>query len=79
MNQLDRILELTGRPGGGDLDAIGSPFAATMMESCSVTAAKRLAGESFGFLRVVRVEEFFGGGVGVRACVRACVYSIITT
>ena len=45
MNQLDRIMELTGRPGGSDLDAIGSPFAATMMESCSVTAAKRLAGE----------------------------------
>jgi hypothetical protein len=43
MNQLDRIMELTGRPSGDDLEAISSPFAATMMESCSVTQAKRLA------------------------------------
>ncbi|KAF8059424.1 erkB [Scenedesmus sp. PABB004] len=43
MNQLDRIMELTGRPCQEDLDAIQSPFAATMMESCSVTQAKRLA------------------------------------
>ncbi|KAF6266005.1 mitogen-activated protein kinase 5 [Scenedesmus sp. NREL 46B-D3] len=42
MNQLDRIMELTGRPCQEDLDAIQSPFAATMMESCSVTQAKRL-------------------------------------
>ncbi|WIA15961.1 hypothetical protein OEZ85_012702 [Tetradesmus obliquus] len=43
MNQLDRIMELTGRPCQEDLDAIQSPFAATMMESCSVTHAKRLS------------------------------------
>eukprot|EP00877_Chromochloris_zofingiensis_P003410 jgi/Chrzof1/1306/Cz10g02130.t1_MAPK5 len=43
MNQLDRIMELTGRPAQEDLDAIQSPFAATMMESCSVTQPKKLA------------------------------------
>ncbi|GBF98219.1 cell-cycle-assocaited kinase [Raphidocelis subcapitata] len=43
MNQLDRIMEATGRPSQEDLDAVSSPFAATMMESCSVTQAKRLA------------------------------------
>ncbi len=41
MNQLDRIMELTGRPAQDDLDTITSPFAATMMESCSVTHPKR--------------------------------------
>jgi hypothetical protein len=43
MNQLDRIMEVTGRPGPEDLEAISSPFAATMMESCSVTHAKKLS------------------------------------
>ena len=43
MNQLDRIMEATGRPSQADLDAVGSPFAATMMESCSVASARRLA------------------------------------
>lgn len=43
MNQLDRIMELTGRPSQEDLDAIQSPFAGTMMESCSVTQAKPIA------------------------------------
>ena len=33
MNQLDRILELTGRPSAEDVAAVGSPFAATMLES----------------------------------------------
>jgi mitogen-activated protein kinase 15 len=42
MNQLDRILELTGRPTQQDLDAVASPFAATMLESCSVTRAAKL-------------------------------------
>ncbi|KAK2077144.1 hypothetical protein QBZ16_004778 [Prototheca wickerhamii] len=32
MNQLDRILELTGRPSPEDVAAVGSPFAATMLE-----------------------------------------------
>ncbi len=33
MNQLDRILEVTGRPSAEDIDAIQSPFAATMLDS----------------------------------------------
>lgn len=33
MNQLDRILEITGRPSREDIEAIQSPFAATMLES----------------------------------------------
>ncbi len=42
MNQLDRIMELTGRPSAEDLESIQSPFAATMMESCSTMQAKRI-------------------------------------
>ena len=42
MNQLDRIMEFTGRPSQEDIEATDSPFAATMMESCTVTQAKRL-------------------------------------
>lgn len=33
MNQLDRIIEVTGRPSQDDIEAINSPFAATMLES----------------------------------------------
>ena len=33
MNQLDRIIEVTGRPTAEDIEAIKSPFAATMLES----------------------------------------------
>lgn len=33
MNQLDRIMEVTGRPTPEDIEAIKSPFAATMLES----------------------------------------------
>lgn len=40
MNQLDRIIELTGKPEPEDIDAVDSPFAATMMETCSVTKIK---------------------------------------
>jgi len=35
MNQLDKIMEITGRPIQEDVDAIQSPFAATMLESLS--------------------------------------------
>ncbi|GFR46034.1 hypothetical protein Agub_g7503 [Astrephomene gubernaculifera] len=42
MNQLDRIVEFCGRPAPGDVDAIDSPFATTMMDSCTVTQARRL-------------------------------------
>eukprot|EP00769_Ergobibamus_cyprinoides_P002463 gnl/Ergobibamus_cyprinoides/359.p2 GENE.gnl/Ergobibamus_cyprinoides/359~~gnl/Ergobibamus_cyprinoides/359.p2 ORF type:complete len:139 (+),score=70.47 gnl/Ergobibamus_cyprinoides/359:414-830(+) len=33
MNQLDKVIELTGRPSAEDIEAIKSPFAATMLES----------------------------------------------
>lgn len=33
MNQLDRIIEVVGRPTSEDIEAIMSPFAAHMLES----------------------------------------------
>jgi len=33
MNQLDRIIEVTGRPSTEDIESIRSPFAANMLES----------------------------------------------
>lgn len=42
MNQLDRIMEVTGRPSPEDIDAIKSPFAATMLESLSVSRPRPL-------------------------------------
>jgi mitogen-activated protein kinase 15 len=42
MNQLERIIEVTGRPSAADIDAIKSPFAATMLESIPPVAAKPL-------------------------------------
>ncbi len=37
MNQLDKIMELTGRPSDADLAAVNSPYGATMMESMSAS------------------------------------------
>merc|ERR1712010_360664 len=42
MNQLERIIEITGRPSAADIDAIKSPFAATMLESIPPTGTKPL-------------------------------------
>jgi len=42
MNQLDRIVEITGRPPSEDIEAINSPFAATMLESTPQSAPKSL-------------------------------------
>lgn len=42
MNQLDRIIEVTGRPSQDDIEAINSPFAATMLESLPPTQPTRL-------------------------------------
>eukprot|EP00933_Yihiella_yeosuensis_P062535 TRINITY_DN65509_c0_g1_i1.p1 TRINITY_DN65509_c0_g1~~TRINITY_DN65509_c0_g1_i1.p1 ORF type:complete len:484 (+),score=114.60 TRINITY_DN65509_c0_g1_i1:103-1554(+) len=42
MNQLDRIMEVTGRPTPDDVDAIKSPFAATMLESLPMSRPKPL-------------------------------------
>jgi len=42
MNQLDRIIEVTGRPNSEDIEAIKSPFAATMLENLPFTKPKSL-------------------------------------
>ena len=42
LNQLDRVMEVTGRPTQEDVDSINSPLAQTMLESLPPTKAKRL-------------------------------------
>merc|ERR1719506_369273 len=42
MNQIDRILEVTGHPSPEDIDAIESPFAATMLESLPKAEPKNI-------------------------------------
>lgn len=42
MNQLDRILEVTGRPSAEDIESIQSPFAGTMLESMRAPDTPRL-------------------------------------
>merc|ERR1719456_465619 len=46
MNQLDRIMEVTGRPSPEDVESVRSPFAATMLESLPVSRPRSL-GEMF--------------------------------
>lgn len=41
MNQLDRIIEITGVPSAEDIEAINSPFASTMLESLPPSTHKR--------------------------------------
>ena len=43
MNQLDRIMEVTGRPTKEDISAIKSPFAATMLENLPPSKPRPLA------------------------------------
>lgn len=43
MNQIERILEITGRPSTEDVAAIKSPFAQTMLESVPAMKPKALA------------------------------------
>lgn len=43
MNQLDRIMEVTGCPSAEDVEAIKSPFAATMLESLPMSRPKPLS------------------------------------
>jgi len=43
MNQLDRIIEVTGRPTAEDIEAIRSPFAATMLESLPPSQPRQLS------------------------------------
>ena len=42
LNQLDRVMEITGRPSQEDIEAINSPLAQTMLESLPPTKAKKL-------------------------------------
>lgn len=43
MNQLDRILEVTGRPSAEDTASVRSPFASTMLESLPASRPKALS------------------------------------
>jgi mitogen-activated protein kinase 15 len=42
LNQLDRVMEVTGRPSPEDIEAINSPLAQTMLESLPPSKARRL-------------------------------------
>eukprot|EP00033_Pygsuia_biforma_P000709 GCRY01000830.1.p1 GENE.GCRY01000830.1~~GCRY01000830.1.p1 ORF type:complete len:397 (+),score=37.48 GCRY01000830.1:203-1393(+) len=42
MNQLDKVIEVTGRPSSEDIAAINSPFASTMLESLPFSKKKSL-------------------------------------
>lgn len=43
MNQLDKIIELTGRPTAEDIESVQSPFAAMMLESLPPSKGKSLS------------------------------------
>lgn len=42
LNQLDRVMEVTGRPSQEDVDSINSPLAQTMLESLPPTKPRKL-------------------------------------
>jgi len=42
LNQLDRVMEVIGRPNQEDIDSINSPLAQTMLESLPPTKTKKL-------------------------------------
>lgn len=42
MNQLERVLEITGRPSREDIASVNSPLCATMLQSVPQTKSKRL-------------------------------------
>lgn len=52
MNQLDRILELSGRPSQEDINALNSPFAETMLENVTHSRPPMRPGQS-------RTQEMF--------------------
>ena len=59
MNQVEKVLEVTGRPSPMDIDALHSPFAATMLESVPPTNPRALSeifcnasAEALDFLRL---------------------------
>jgi mitogen-activated protein kinase 15 len=43
MNQLDKVIEVTGRPSTEDIEGIQSPFAATLLESLPPSTPRSLA------------------------------------
>eukprot|EP00163_Fabomonas_tropica_P007013 TRINITY_DN1661_c0_g1_i1.p1 TRINITY_DN1661_c0_g1~~TRINITY_DN1661_c0_g1_i1.p1 ORF type:complete len:361 (-),score=42.51 TRINITY_DN1661_c0_g1_i1:739-1821(-) len=43
MNQLDKVIEVTGRPNAEAIESMRSPFAATMLESLPATRRKSLS------------------------------------
>ncbi|KAL6070901.1 Mitogen-activated protein kinase [Balamuthia mandrillaris] len=43
MNQLDKIMEVTGRPSSEDIEGVKSPFAATILESLPPSTPKPLS------------------------------------
>lgn len=42
LNQLDRVMEITGRPSPEDVEAINSPLAQTMLDSLPPSKNRRL-------------------------------------
>jgi mitogen-activated protein kinase 15 len=42
LNQMDRVMEITGRPTADDIESIKSPLAQTMLESLPPTRTKKL-------------------------------------
>lgn len=42
MNQLERVIEVTGRPTAEDIEAVKSPYAATMLEQLTSTRPRKL-------------------------------------
>jgi mitogen-activated protein kinase 15 len=42
LNQLDRVMEITGRPTAEDIESINSPLAHTMLESLPPSKNRRL-------------------------------------
>jgi len=43
LNQLDRIIEVTGKPSASDIESIKSPFADTMLQNLPASRARKLA------------------------------------
>jgi mitogen-activated protein kinase 15 len=43
MNQLERVIEVTGRPSAEDIEAVKSPYAATMLDQLTSTRGRRLS------------------------------------
>ena len=42
LNQLDRVMEVTGRPSAADVESLNSSVAQTMLESLPTTKAKKI-------------------------------------